>query len=119
MSEQNWGCLDKMSEVNFSPAETLGMNKKNSRLTLYANPDPQLKAKVCARITGYPLVLACPGKSVVRWTDRPAMTIAVDLGRKATKPTNQPTPDPKAHRLAERKSLSVYAFLIAFVGMVR
>ena len=25
-----------------------------------------------------------PGKSVVRWTDRPAMTIAVDLGRKAT-----------------------------------
>ena len=26
-------------------------------------------------------------KSVVRWTDRPAMTIAVDLGRKATKQT--------------------------------
>ena len=26
MSEQNWGCLDKMSEVNFSPAETLYMN---------------------------------------------------------------------------------------------
>ena len=50
----------------------------------------QLQAKVCARITGYPLVQACPGKSVVRWTDRPAMTIAVDLGSKATKqPTNQ------------------------------
>ena len=47
----------------------------------------QLQAKVCARITGEPLVQACPGKSVVRWTDRPAMTIAVDLGRKATKPT--------------------------------
>ena len=47
----------------------------------------QLQAKVCARITGYPLVQACPGKSVVRWTDRPSMTIAVDLGRngKATK----------------------------------
>ena len=45
----------------------------------------QLQAKVCARITGYPLVQACPGKSVVRRTDRPAMTIAVDLGRKATK----------------------------------
>ena len=30
---------------------------------------------------------ACPGKSVVRWTDRPAMTLAVDLGRKANKPT--------------------------------
>ena len=28
-------------------------------------------------------------KSVVKWTDRPAMTIAVDVGRKATKPTNQ------------------------------
>ena len=24
-------------------------------------------------------------KSVVKWTDRPAMTIAVDMGRKATK----------------------------------
>ena len=45
----------------------------------------QLQAKVCAQITGYPLVQACPGKSVVMWTDRPAMTIAVDLGRKATK----------------------------------
>ena len=28
-------------------------------------------------------------KSVVRWTDRPAMTIAVDLGCKATKQTKQ------------------------------
>ena len=26
----------------------------------------QLQAKECARITGYPLVQACPGKSVVR-----------------------------------------------------
>ena len=26
----------------------------------------QLQAKVCARSTGYPLVQACPGKSVVR-----------------------------------------------------
>ena len=41
----------------------------------------QLQAKVCARITGYSLVQAFPGKNVVRWTDRPAMTIAVDLGR--------------------------------------
>ena len=45
----------------------------------------QLQAKVCARGTGYPLVQACPGKSVVKWTDRPAKTLAVDLGRKATK----------------------------------
>ena len=28
-------------------------------------------------------------KSVIRWTDRPAMTIAVDLGCKATKQTNK------------------------------
>ena len=28
-------------------------------------------------------------KSEIRWTDRPAMTIAVDLGHKATKQTNQ------------------------------
>ena len=38
----------------------------------------QLQAKVCAQITGYPLVQTCPGKSVVRWTGRPPMTIAVD-----------------------------------------
>ena len=29
---------------------------------------------------------------MVRSTDRPAMTIAVDLGRKATKQTNKQTP---------------------------
>ena len=28
MSEQNWGCLDKMSEVNFSPAESLSGTKR-------------------------------------------------------------------------------------------
>ena len=39
----------------------------------------QLQAKVCAR----------PEKSVVRWTDRPTMTIVVNLGRKATKQTKQ------------------------------
>ena len=49
----------------------------------------QLQAKVCAQITGWPLVQACPGKSVIRWTDRPAMTIAVYLGRKATKTNKQ------------------------------
>ena len=47
----------------------------------------QLQGKVCARSTGKPLVQACLGKSVVRWTDRPAMAIAVDMGRKATKQT--------------------------------
>ena len=31
-------------------------------------------------------------KSVFRWTDRPAMTLAVDLGRKATKQTNKQNP---------------------------
>ena len=51
----------------------------------------QLQAKVCARITGWTLVQACPGKSVVRWPDRPAMTIVVDLGCKATK-TNKTKP---------------------------
>ena len=49
----------------------------------------QLQVKVCARSTGQLLVQACPGKSVVRWTDRLAMTIAVDSGRKATKQTNK------------------------------
>ena len=49
----------------------------------------RLQAKVCARSTGKLLVQACPGKSVVRWTDRPAITIAVDWGRKATKTNKQ------------------------------
>ena len=34
------------------------------------------------------LLVNCPGKSMVRWTDHPAMTIAVYSGRKATKQTN-------------------------------
>ena len=43
-----------------------------STVILLPSADPfkkgccQLQAKVCARITGYPLVQACPGKSVVR-----------------------------------------------------
>ena len=43
-----------------------------STVTLLSSADSfkkgccQLQAKVCARITGYPLVQACPGKSVVR-----------------------------------------------------
>ena len=50
----------------------------------------QLQVKVCARSTGELLVQACPRKSVVRSTvfrsfDRPALCIAVDFGRKATK----------------------------------
>ena len=47
----------------------------------------QLQGKVCARSTGKLHIQACPGKSVVRWTHRPTMTIAVNLGRKATKQT--------------------------------
>ena len=45
----------------------------------------QLQAKVCARLLVNCLFKLAQEKSVVRWTDRPAMTIAVDLGRKASK----------------------------------
>ena len=45
----------------------------------------QLQAKVCARLLVNCLFKLAQEKSVVRLTDRPAMTIAVDLGRKATK----------------------------------
>ena len=50
--------------------------------------------KGCCQLQGESMctkywLTACPGKSVVRCTDRPAMTIAVDLGRKATKQTNK------------------------------
>ena len=44
----------------------------------------QLQAKVCARLLVNCLFKLAQEKSVVRRTDRPAMTIAVDLGRKAT-----------------------------------
>ena len=47
------------------------------------------------------LVQACPGKSVGRSTDHPAMTIAVDLGRKATKQTNK-TMSAKAETIVAR-----------------
>ena len=56
------------------------------RLTSYCC---QLQGKVCARSTGQLLVQAGSGKSAVRRADRPAMTIAVDLGGKATKQTKQ------------------------------
>ena len=49
----------------------------------------QLQAKVCARLLVNCLFKLAQEKSVGRWTDRPAMTIAVDLGRKATKQTNK------------------------------
>ena len=45
----------------------------------------QLQAKVCARLLVNCLFKLAQEKSVVSWTDRPAMTIAVDLGCKATK----------------------------------
>ena len=37
MSEQYWGCLDKMSEVNFSPAETLTLFN-DSYISAYVMP---------------------------------------------------------------------------------
>ena len=52
----------------------------------------QLQAKVCARLLVICLFKLAQEKSVIWWTDRPAMTIAVDLGRKATKQTNKQTP---------------------------
>ena len=45
----------------------------------------QLQAKVCAQSTGKPLFKHAQDKSVVRWTDCPTMTTAVDLGRKQKK----------------------------------
>ena len=45
----------------------------------------QLQAKVCAGLLVNCLFKLAQEKSVVRLTDRPALTIAVDLGCKATK----------------------------------
>ena len=47
--------------------------------------------------------LCLPRKRVVRWTDRPIMTIAVDLGPKATKQTN--------------KTIFVHAFVILAIKL--
>ena len=38
MSEQYWGCLDKVSEVNFSPAETLGLEDAWLGLYIFCIP---------------------------------------------------------------------------------
>ena len=51
----------------------------------------QLQAKVCARLLVNCLFKFAQEKSLVRSTDRPAMTIAFDLGRKANKQTNKQT----------------------------
>ena len=51
----------------------------------------QLQAKVCARILVNCLFKLAQEISVVRCTDRPAMTMAVDLGRKTTIQTNKQT----------------------------
>ena len=47
------------------------------------------KRKYVHELLVNPLFKPAQEKSVVRRTDRPAMTIAVDLGRKATKQTNE------------------------------
>ena len=69
----------------------------------------QLQANVCARSNGKLLVQACPGKSLVRWTYLPAMTIAVDLGHKATKQTTDSVdPDGMQHYAAFHLGLTEY-----------
>ena len=64
----------------------------------------QLQAKLCAWNTGSSLPRKT-GKKVVRWTDRPAMTIAVDLGRKATKQTIKTNSQGLATLMHEKISL--------------
>ena len=49
----------------------------------------QLQVKVCAQITVNCLFMLAQEKSVVRPTDRPAMTIAVDWDVKQQKQTNK------------------------------
>ena len=49
----------------------------------------QLQAKYVHEVLVNCLFKHAQEKSVLMWTGRPAMTIAVDLGRKATKQTNK------------------------------
>ena len=49
------------------------------------------KRKYVHKLLVYCLFKLAQKKSVVRWTDSPTMTIAVDLGRKATKQTKKNT----------------------------
>ena len=56
---------------------------------------PSYKRKYAHEVLVNCLIKLAQEKSVVRWTDRPTMTIAIDLGRKATKQTNkQISPEP-------------------------
>ena len=59
----------------------------------------------CERKYAHELVKACPGKSVVRWTDRPVMTIAVDWDVKQQNQTNklQKVKTYSSHRPYERE----------------
>ena len=62
----------------------------------------QLQAKVCAQLLVNCLFKLAQEKSVVRWTDRLAMTIAVDIGRKATKTNKQNKQMKKIYNLGAR-----------------
>ena len=57
--------------------------------------------KVCAWSTSNRLFKHAQEKSVVRWTDRPTMTIADDLGRKATKKKKKKQSDLSLHYLVK------------------
>ena len=66
----------------------------------------QLQAKVCTRLLVNCLFKLAQEKSVVRLTDRPAMTIAVYMGRKATKQTNKQTPAASQDVILSKKRIT-------------
>ena len=46
MSEQYWGCLDKMSEVNFSPAETLLLRRLTHIPVRFCTKFPEVVSQI-------------------------------------------------------------------------
>ena len=75
----------------------------------------QLQAKVCTRLLVNCLFKLAQEKSVVRLTDRPAMTIAVDLGHKANKQTKQTWLSENEQQ--KKSCLFLHFFSLIFTGL--
>ena len=72
-------CKSRGHELDPSPVQDFPGHWSLHLFLVILNQEGLLQAKICARSTCLPLVQACPGKSVVRLTDCPAITKAVDF----------------------------------------
>ena len=81
------GCRSRGSKFNLARSHSFVEIDYEIIFTVILLPSTESFKVGCCQL--YALVQACPGKSVVRWTDHPAWTISVDLGCNATSQTDK------------------------------